>query len=122
MYVQYAQNSTIKCSGDIVINGKGIYTSDVQAGNAIYCMMDKSVLRGGCIKAGNVIKSKIAGSVGRARTVLEVTGDVHIYADIAYANTMFSINGKNYILQNDSKNVHAYIGECNRIQVDKFVL
>ena len=122
MYVQYAQNSTIKCSGDIVINGKGIYTSDVQAGNAIYCMMDKSVLRGGCIKAGNVIKSKIAGSVGRARTVLEVTGDGHIYADIAYANTMFSINGKNYILQNDSKNVHAYIGEGNLIQVDKFVL
>lgn len=122
MDIQYAQNSTIKCSGDIVINGKGIYTSDVQAGNAVYCMMDRSVLRGGSIKAGNEIKCKVAGSVGRVRTVLEVTGDGHICADIAYANTLFSIKGKSYILQNDSKNVHAYIGEGNLIQVDKFVL
>lgn len=122
MDIQYAQNSNIKCSGDIVINGKGIYTSDVQAGNAVYCVTPRSVLRGGSIKAGKEIRCNVAGSIGKVRTVLEVTGDGHIYANTAYGNTLLIIKGKNYILQNDSKNVHAYIGEGNLIQVDKFVL
>lgn len=120
--LSYCQDSTIKCSGSIFITGKGEYISSITSNENVIFESPGSLARGGVIKAKNEIKCKKVGSEGRVSTKLIVEAGGHIWADIAYQNTCFMIGGREYILETDSKDIHAYLNNEGELVVDKFVL
>ena len=62
--LDYCQDSIIKSSGNIIFSGKGQYVSQIVASDSVIFKQDKSVARGGVIKAGKEIKCKIVGGHG----------------------------------------------------------
>lgn len=119
--ITYCQDSHIESSGSVVITGKGEYISDITANESIEFLQDRSVARGGTLKAKKEIKCKIVGSMAGVSTVLHVEDEGHIWADIAYHNTVIKVGKKKLMLDSPSKNLHAYLNEGNII-VDKFLL
>lgn len=120
--VSYCQDSNIQSSGDVLISGKGEYISDITASGNIYFMQERSVARGGSLNAKNEIKCRIVGSTAGVATRLKVEKDGHIWVDEAYQNTVFSVGIREYILEQPSKSVHAYLDSAGDIVVDKFNL
>ncbi|CDG01237.1 DUF342 domain-containing protein [Clostridium chauvoei] len=120
--IEYAQESTIEASGDIFITGKGIFASNINSLNNIEFLHGNAICRGGHIKAKNIIKSKVIGSEAGFATKLEVDSKGHIYADVAYQNTVFIVGNRRYVLDKPSKNIHAYLNKNGEIEIEKFLL
>lgn len=119
--IAYCQDSTIDSSGDIIITDRGEYISNITANSSIEFLQEKSVARGGYLKAKDKVKCRIVGSVAGVKTKIEVERGGNIWADIAYHNTSFKVGTREYVLDSPSKNVHAYLKDGN-IVVDKLVL
>jgi len=117
--VGYCQDSEIVSSGDIIFTGSGLYISNVSGNDKILFLQDRCVTRGGSIKAGSEIRSKIVGSEGGVATRLSVNKEGHIWIDLAYENTILTVGSKEYVLDSKSRNVHAYINEDYELVVDK---
>ncbi|MEK6266314.1 MAG: FapA family protein, partial [Clostridium sp.] len=117
--LDYCQDSTIKSSGNVIFSGKGQYVSKIYASDSVVFKKDKSVARGGIIRAGKEIKCKTVGGHGGVSTQLIVENHGQIWAEVAYANTRFTIGTREYVLDVTSKNVHAYIDDFGELVVDK---
>ena len=76
--LDYCQDSVIKSSGNIVFTGKGEYVSQMIASDSIIFEKDKSLARGGVLKAGKEIKCKIVGGIRGVSTKLIVENHGHI--------------------------------------------
>lgn len=120
--IAYCQDSTLESSGDIYIFGKGEYVSNIKGNGKIIFEGEKSIVRGGVLQANDEIRCKIVGSLGGVTTKLCTSGTGHIWADIAYQNTIFVIGGREYILDTPGKEIHAYMGKDEDIIVDIFKL
>lgn len=120
--IAYSQDSIIQSSGDIVITGRGEYISDMTANGSIYFVQEKSVARGGTLRAKEEIKCRVVGSTAGVATKLQVEKHGHIWVDTAYQNTIFSIGSKEFVLDVPSKNIHAYLDDKDDIIVDKLKL
>lgn len=120
--IDYCQDSVIKSSGNIFFSGKGQYVSQISASNSVVFQKEKSVARGGVIKAGKKIKCKIVGGLGGVSTQLIVENHGQIWAEVAFANTRFIIGAREYVLDVTCKNVHAFIDESGELVVDKLKL
>lgn len=120
--LSYSQASTIEASGDIIITGKGQYTSEMTALNNIEFTTPGAVCRGGTLSAGGEIKLKTVGSVAGVNTVIKVPKAGRITADVAYNNTVFCFGEKQRILEVSSKEVVAYLDKTGDVVIDKFVL
>ncbi|MEG1255978.1 flagellar assembly protein A [Clostridium sp.] len=119
--IGYVQDSNIKCSGNVIIEGKGVYKSQIYAEDSIYFVTDgQCELRGGRIQAKNEIRTKIVGSSSGVTTELVVGKNGNIYCDIAYLNTKFVIGDAETILDENCRNVHVYIDKNKNLTVDKF--
>jgi uncharacterized protein (DUF342 family) len=68
----YAQNATLKSSGDVEIVGDGCYQSSIVAGNEIRFIKFASVVKGGTLLAGKSIKAGIVGTPSEIQTLLKV--------------------------------------------------
>ncbi len=68
----YAQNATLKSSGDVEITGDGSYQSSIVAGNEIRFTKFASVVKGGTLLAGRTIKAGIVGTPSEIQTFLKV--------------------------------------------------
>ncbi|AOR22887.1 DUF342 domain-containing protein [Clostridium taeniosporum] len=122
VYLDYAQDSTIKASGSVFITGKGQYVSKITALNNIEFTQSGSVCRGGTLHAKDQIKVKTVGSIAGVLTRLEVSEKGCITGDIAYQNTVFCFGEKQFTLEVASKNVKAYVGKDGMIVVEKILL
>ncbi|MBZ9688116.1 FapA family protein [Clostridium estertheticum] len=120
--LDYCQDSIIKSSGNIIFRGIGQYISQIEASDSVIFQKDKSVARGGVIKAGKEIKCKIVGGLGGVATKLIVENNGHIWAEVAYPNTRFIIGTREYIMDTPSKSVHAFIDENRELVVHKLQL
>lgn len=120
--ISYCQDSNIQSSGDIFIAGKGEYISDITANGNIYFLQEKSVARGGTLRAKEEIKCRIVGSTAGVATKLQVEKHGHIWVDIAYQNTILLVGNREVVLEQPSRNVHAYIDNNDDIIVDKLKL
>lgn len=120
--ISYCQDSTIQSSGDVVFTGKGMYVSNVIANNNVYFNSDRTIARGGTIKAKSEIRCKTVGSSGGVTTKLIVGAKGHIWAEVAFQNTIFVVGGREYLLETPSKNIHVYINESGDLMVDKLLL
>ncbi|AYE33462.1 flagellar assembly protein A [Clostridium septicum] len=120
--IEYAQEANIEASGNICISGKGVFASNIKSLESVEFIQNNAICRGGHIKAKKVIKSKIIGSEAGFTTKLEVEAKGHIYADIAYQNTVFIVGNRKYVLDKPSKDIHAYLDKFGDIEIEKFVL
>lgn len=122
LYIDYAQDSNIESSGDIIFTGRGSYLSNISAQGSVCFQGNNSVVRGGLIKAQKEIKCNIVGSEGGGKTLLKTSKEGHIYANVVYSGTKFMFGIREYVLEQPSKSVHSYLDEHGEIVVDKFVL
>ena len=119
--IDYIQDCTVFSSGSVIVNGNGIYKSNVYAEDGIYFTGEGSCeLRGGKIKAENEIKAKTVGSASGVMTEVAVGKKGNIYCDVAYLNTKFIVGGMEAIIDETCKNVHVYIDKNRDLIVDKF--
>ncbi|GAA0121430.1 MAG: DUF342 domain-containing protein [Clostridium argentinense] len=118
----YVQDSKVSSTGSVYINGKGVYKSEINALDSVYFIAERSTTRGGIINAANEIKCKIVGTIAGVSTILKVKRSGHIYADTAYYNTKFIVGEKEYLLEEPSRNIHAYLDSDRELVVDKFKL
>lgn len=121
--LSYCQEASIQSSGDILINGKGLYSTDMYAVRSIKFLNKQSVCRGGVLKAGEFINASVVGSEAGAHNVLEVFGKKGIVTiEKAYSNTLIIINNKRYLVTEPCRNVKCYIDNKGEIAVEKLVL
>lgn len=122
IYLDYSQASTIEASGNVIITGKGQYTSNITALNNIEFVAERAACRGGVLSAGSEIKLKTVGSTAGVGTKLQVPKHGRITAEIAYNNTLFCFGERQRLLEVSSKNVEAYVDGNGEIAIDKFIL
>lgn len=121
--LSYCQEASIQSSGDILINGKGLYSTDMYAVRSIKFLNKQSVCRGGVLKAGEFINASVVGSEAGAHNVLEVFGKKGIVTiEKAYSNTLIIINNKRYLVTEPCRNVKYYIDNKGEFAVEKLVL
>ncbi|MFL0251810.1 flagellar assembly protein A [Clostridium neuense] len=120
--ISYCQECTIEGSGNIYINGKGEYISNITSNNSIEFINKDAVARGGQLKAKNEIKCGVVGSIGGVVTRVCVDIKGHIYCEVAYPNTIFAVGNKEFTIDNPSKNIHAYVDHKDDLIVDKLLL
>ena len=104
----YCQDCAIKSTGNIIISGKGEYTSNLNAMKDIIFTQSDSVARGGLLTAGGNISAGIIGSVAAINTVLSVPISETITATTAYKNTTFCFGKKKITLEKDMENINVY--------------
>lgn len=121
--LSYCQEASIQSSGDILINGKGLYSTDMYAVRSIKFLNKQSVCRGGVLKAGGFINGSVVGGEAGAHNVLEVFGKKGIVTiEKAYSNTLIIINNKRYLVTEPCRNVKCYIDNKGELAVEKLVL
>lgn len=118
----YVQDSTVCSSGDIIVAGKGSYLSHLYANGSIIFTQDKSMVRGGILNASKEINCKTVGSTSGTHTKLIVKETGHVYIDIAYGNTAITVGKREYVIDHDSRNVHAYINKDGELNIDRLKL
>lgn len=117
--LSYCQEASIQSSGDILINGKGLYSTDMYAVRSIKFLNKQSVCRGGVLKAGGFINASVVGSEAGAHNVLEVFGKKGIVTiEKAYSNTLIIINNKRYLVTEPCRNVKCYIDNKGELAVE----
>lgn len=104
----YCQDCEIKSTGNIIISGKGEYTSNLNAMKDIIFTQSDSVARGGFLTAGGNISAGIIGSAAYISTVLSVPLSGKITATAAYKNTTFCFGKKRITLDRDMENINVY--------------
>lgn len=119
VYINYAQDSEIKATGNVYIIGKGQYTSNITAAENIIFTVQGAISRGGVLSAKGNIEAKVVGSVAGVSTILKVLKDGIITADVAYNNTTFTFGERSYTLDEPSKNIKAYVDKSGEIVVEK---
>lgn len=117
--ISYCQDSVIKSSGSIYVNGKGEYVSDILAKYEVIFTNENAVARGGLIKADNKIQCAEVGSEGGVVTKLQVAKKGHIFAKKAYQNTVFIVGSREFVLDTYSRDVHVYLDTHGDISVDR---
>ena len=122
LIIEYGQESKINAMGDIIVTGKGLFTSQLYSTNSIIFQEKSSVCRGGQLKAVKGIYGTTVGSDSGVVTKLEVDNNGEIKTDIAYQNTIFVVGNKKYILDKPSKDIHIYEAEDGSLTVDKLLL
>lgn len=117
----YVQDCEIYSSGNIYIEGKGVYKSNITAEEGIYfTAKGMSDLRGGKLYAKKEIKVKVVGAPSGVTTELQVDKDGHIYCEVAHLNTVFKVGNMIQVLDESCRNVHVYIDKNRDLVIDKF--
>lgn len=121
--ISYCQDCEIKSTGNIIIGGKGEYTSNLNAMKDILFTRSDSVARGGTLTAGRNISVGIVGSKACIPTILRVPRYGKINATLAYKNTIFCFGNLTMVLEETRKNINAYFDQDTRkIEIVKSAL
>ncbi len=109
--ISYCQDCEIKSTGNIILNGKGEYTSKLTAMQDIMFTKPDSVARGGILSAGNSISAGIIGSRAEIPTTLIVPKEGKISAVLAYANTTFKVGNMYFNTEREYEHVHVFFNK-----------
>jgi uncharacterized protein (DUF342 family) len=112
--IGYCQNCDIKSTGNIIIAGKGEYTSKLNSMKDILFTRGNSVARGGILSAGENISAGIVGSSAYISTTLMVPKFGKISATLAFKNTVFCFGKTKMILEENCKNINVSFNEEKR--------
>jgi len=113
--LSYCQDCEIKSTGNIIISGKGEYTSRLTAMRDIMFTKSDSVARGGVISAGYSISAGIIGSKAEISTILIVPKHGRISAVLAYKNTTFQVGNMKINLDRDYERLQVIFNKSTRL-------
>lgn len=116
--IGYCEGSTVFSKGNIYIHSEGVYASTFHSDDSIIFLGEKSILRGGSIKAKNRIKTGVIGTMSGVITELEVEDDGIIECEKAYYNTKFKIGNRAITLEENYKNLKVFVGNDNSIVLE----
>ncbi len=103
----YAQSSTIEASRDITITGQGAFYCKILAGRAVKTSGTPGLVRGGEIRARELIQISAAGGQGAAPTFLVVAPDGKIAVSTLYPNTVLTVGHLSYRTEETLQSVKA---------------
>ena len=112
--IGYCQDCEIKSTGNIIIGGRGEYTSKLTAMKDIIFTRSDSVARGGVLSSGQNISLGIVGSRAYIPTTLMVPQYGRITVAKAYANTIFCFGKTKKILEEDLEHINVYFNSDTR--------
>lgn len=112
--IGYCQDCEIKSTGNIILGGRGEYTSKLTAMKDIIFTNSNAVARGGTLSAGGRISLGIVGSKAYIPTTLMVPEDGKISAVLAYRNTIFCFGKTKMILEEDMRNINVFYNKDER--------
>lgn len=92
--VPYVQNSHLESSGDVIITGKGCYSSNIYAGENVVIYGVPGVFRAGEIIAGGNVKVRELGSQAEAITSVQVKKEKQVSADRAYPGVLIKAGAR----------------------------
>ncbi|GEL77046.1 hypothetical protein TMU01_12810 [Tenuibacillus multivorans] len=107
-----ADNSSLYCSGDINIIGKGSINSKVHTDGHLHV---RGLVRGGEVYGRLGVKIREVGSNSGAKTVVSVPGDQIIKINRALEGTVLKIGNAKYTLYEERKHVMAKLNESEEI-------
>lgn len=102
----YAINSRLHCSGDILVNGQGLYNCEIQAGGEVQV---KGILRGGAIYAGKHVLIREAGSRSGVKTFIKVGKHGIIKIEHVFDDVTIQIGKHSHTFNQERENVHAFV-------------
>lgn len=98
---KYSQNSFIQANGSIVVIGQGSYQTNLIAKHSILFQKKSSVVRGGMLIAGHMIKMGMVGSPAGISTYCKVFDkNGKIDAVHFFDNTILTINNETKVINN----------------------
>ena len=109
--ISYCQDCEIKSTGNIIISGKGEFTSKLTAMKDIMFTKPDSVARGGIISAGNSIVAGIVGSRAEVPTTLIVPKEGKISAVLAYKNITFKVGKISVNTDREYEHVQVFLNK-----------
>jgi len=112
--IGYCQECEVKSTGNIIIGGKGEYTSKLTAMKDILFTKHDSIARGGILSAGRNISAGIIGSKAHISTTLMVPKFGKIKAAVAFKNTIFCFGKIKLVLEETHENINVYFHEETR--------
>lgn len=121
LIVQYCQNSNLYATNNVEVKGKGCYNTNIISENKVIFTGYPGVFRGGQIYAKKGIVMKEVGSSAGVASVLKVSKDGVIEANIAYQNTILCVEEQMYKIENPVRMLKAYMSK-GEIIVDKLKL
>lgn len=113
--INYVQGSKITSKGTIYVKNQGMHISTLISDKDVLFENEKSIVRGGSIKAKKIIKCPIVGTSSGVTTILEVDNDGFIECNLAYYNTKFKIGNKILVLESNYKNIKVFIDKYDDI-------
>ncbi|NLI69253.1 MAG: DUF342 domain-containing protein [Firmicutes bacterium] len=114
---RYAQNSKLECTGDIIIDGPGVYNSTFECGGKVIV---QRLFRGGHIKAGGDIFVGELGSPGTsiAQGLVQVPDGNAIKLGKVYEGTRIKIGDSAFMLASTYNRVIIHYDEAeNKVKV-----
>lgn len=108
---RYVQNSNLICSGNVIIDGQGCYTSSITAGGAVDICGNPGYARGVRIDAGNDVTLKDVGSDFDTQTLVKTAEDSKIIADTVNANVLLQIGKEKLRIMEPARNFIGYLNE-----------
>lgn len=112
--VPYAINSTLYSNGHIEVTSKGVYQSDLTAGQTITI---KGVCRGGEISAPISVDLQETGSVSPVKTVIRTSAEGRIKIGMAYVGTEIFVGIRKYVFTKDAMNITARLNTEGEIDL-----
>ncbi|MDS1029500.1 FapA family protein [Bacillota bacterium LX-D] len=94
LVIPYAQNSHLESSGDVLITGKGCYSSNIYAGGNVVIYGSPGVFRGGEITAEGSVKVRELGSHGEALTMVSVKKGKWVVADKVFPGVTVKVGSR----------------------------
>lgn len=120
--IGYCQDCEVKSTGNIIIGGKGEYTSKLIAMQDILFTRPDAVARGGMLSASKNISVGIVGSKAYASTILQVPENGTITAALAFENTTFCFGKASLTLEETKRNIKVYYDKDSRtVEIDRFI-
>ncbi|MHB9095618.1 MAG: DUF342 domain-containing protein [Eubacteriales bacterium] len=117
--VNYIQNSTVKASGDIVITGQGVITSELLAGGDINVNGQRAVVRGGKLCAGGTTRVNELGSNADVICIIKINEGAVLEAQLVHPAITIESGGGKYQFNDLSRCVKAYISPQGKLEVEK---
>ncbi|WP_102345146.1 FapA family protein [Bacillus sp. Marseille-P3661] len=112
-----AINSSLYCSGDISIIGKGCINTRVHAGGQLRVT---GAVRGGVVYGRHGVTLYETGSMSGTKTVVSVPHDQRIHITKALEGTVLLIGNVRYVLTNDKTNIIASLNQHEQIIVNEY--
>ena len=118
--LSYCQDCEIKSTGNIIIGGRGEYTSKLIAMRDILFTKSDAVARGGILSAGGNISAGVVGSKANIVTTLMVPLHGKITATLAYENTVLCFGKKKFVLEEtyEKMSVH-YNSHTREVEINR---